>query len=268
MAYDARTLKQTAVFKHVAGFLRERASGRATLDSLRTPKATSTRVTGNGKFDAASGGRDYGDTVLKLALANGSIVVRDYFTPFESAAPERRGSGCRQQWSGPAARSDWQTIPNLLVTAGKEGRIYVIDRDRMGKFQERGDSHAVQTLPQAAGTGAFGAPAYWNGHVYFLGSKDVLKDWAVAGGRLSQQPVASAAVIFTDPGATPTVSANGSKNGIVWVVQTKPGTSEEAARPRCFAPTMPPTSRTSFTTVAKIAGATSLAPHCVSSFRP
>jgi len=124
--------------------------------------------------------------------------------------------------SGPVLLPDQPgNHPHVLVTAGKEGTIYVIDRNHMGKFHEPHGSHAVQTLLNAAGTGAFGAPAYWNRHLYFLASKDVLKDWAVEGGHLSEQPVAAASTVFTDPGATPTVSANGSKNGIVWVVQTK-----------------------------------------------
>ncbi len=46
-------------------------------------------VTGNGKFDATSG-RDYGDTILKLALDNDRLVVRDYFTPHDEATLSKK----------------------------------------------------------------------------------------------------------------------------------------------------------------------------------
>jgi hypothetical protein len=106
----------------------------------------------------------------------------------------------------------------LLTTAGKEGVLYVIDRDRMGHFHAGSDSHAVQTL-KAAGTGGFGAQAYWNGHLYSFGSNDVLRDFAVNAGRLTLAHQGSSK--FIDPGAIPVVSANGAKDGIVWIALTK-----------------------------------------------
>lgn len=219
MSYDARTLRQTAVF-NASPDSAESGIWQGDAALAADNEGNVYAVTGNGKFNASSGGRDYGDTVLKLGLGNSGLVVRDYFTPYNqgylnSTDLDIGSSGAVLLPDQPGGH------PHLLVTAGKEGRIYVVDRDRMGKFHAGSDSHAVQTLPNAAGTGAFGAPAYWNGHVYWHGSKDVLKDWAVTNGRLSEQPVAAASTVFTDPGATPTVSANGSKNGIVWVVRTK-----------------------------------------------
>lgn len=74
---------------------------------------------------------------------------------------------------------------------------------------------------KAAGTGCYGAPAYWNGHLYLFGSDDVLSDFTVAGGRVSAAPVHRGTVRFRNPGAFPSVSANGEKDGIVWVVLTK-----------------------------------------------
>lgn len=219
IVYDARTLAQTAVLNTSPDSSESGIwQGDAALAADREGNVYA--VTGNGAFDAATGGRDYGDTVLKLALTSGGLMVRDYFTP--SNQKHLNAEDLDIGSSGAVLLPDQPgPHPHVLVVAGKEGKIYVVDRDRMGKFQDHNDSHAVQTLPNAAGTGAFGAPAYWNGHVFFLASKDVLKDWAVNGGRLSGKPVAAASTIFTDPGATPTVSANKNRNGIVWVVQTK-----------------------------------------------
>ncbi len=73
------------------------------------------------------------------------------------------------------------------------------------------------------GVESFGAPAYWNGHVNYFLSGDVLRDYRLENGRLSQEPLARGKPQFTDPGATPTVSENGTKNGIVWVLSQKTG---------------------------------------------
>src|SRR6185369_13473899 len=64
-------------------------------------------------------------------------------------------------------------------------------------------------------------PAYWNNHVYILASKDYLADFVLQGGRLSDRPASMGKQRFGNPGATPAVSANGNKNGIVWLIETK-----------------------------------------------
>ena len=219
MAYDARTLAQTAVL-NTSPDSSESGIWQGDAAIAADGEGNVYVVTGNGKFDVASGGRDYGDSVLKLGLTGGSIAVRDYYTPSNQQYLNSRDLDLGS--TGPVLLPD-QTgnHPHVLVVSDKAGRLYVIDRDRMGKFQEQADGHAVQTIPKGAGIGGFGAPAYWNGHLFSLGSRDVLKDWAVRNGQLSAQPVAAASTVFTDPGATPTVSANQSKDGIVWVVQTK-----------------------------------------------
>jgi hypothetical protein len=72
---------------------------------------------------------------------------------------------------------------------------------------------------RSVGGGIFSAPAYWNGHLFYLSHDDALKDFAVQGSRLSSQPVAVAST-SRNTGSTPAVSANGSKDGIVWVIET------------------------------------------------
>ena len=89
----------------------------------------------------------------------------------------------------------------------------------MGKFMPGANPHAVQTVK--VGGGIMGAPAYWNGHLFYLPSNDVLKDFAVQNGRLSNEPVARGKKTIVDPGATPSISANGAEDGIVWVLETK-----------------------------------------------
>ncbi len=220
LAYDTRTLKQTGVFNTSPD------SGESGIWQSDTGIAADRdgavyAMTGNGKFNAAAGGRDYGDSVLKLTFRNGALEVGDYFTPFDEDRLNREdidlGSG------GPVLLPD-QTgpHPHVMVAAGKAGVVYVLDRDRMGGFHAGSDSHALETLRVGAGT--FGAPAYWNGHLYFANRKDVLKDFSVENGKLSSTPAHQGTGQFDHPGAIPTVSANGTKDGIVWLVVSR-GTS-------------------------------------------
>jgi len=218
MAYDPRTLKQLAALVTSPD-----ADDAGIWQSDTGPAADAAGnvfvATGNGAFDAASAsGRDYGDSVLRLVLNGGTLSVHDYFTPSDQAELNAQdgdlGSG------GPLLLPDQPGAHrHLLVLGGKGGGLYVLDRDALGKYRAGKNPHAVQAID--TGKSIFGAAAYWNGHVYALWSDDVLKDFALRDGRLSAKPLARAASAFTDPGATPTVSANGERDAIVWVVQTK-----------------------------------------------
>ncbi len=217
MAYDARTLRQTGVLN-----TSPEAAESGIWQSDTGPAVDSSGnifvATGNGKLDANSGGHDYGDSLLKIATRKSSLNVADYFTPSEEAELNATdgdlGSG------GPLiipGQSGSQA--QLVVVGGKGAVIYVVNRDRMGKFVPGKNPHAVQTIK--VGGGIMGAPAYWNGHLYYFPSNDVLKDFAVQGGRLSPEPVARGNYKIVDPGATPSISADGAENGIVWVLETK-----------------------------------------------
>ncbi len=217
MAYDARTLEQSGVFVTSPD-----ADDAGIWQGDAGPAADAAGnvflATGNGRFDAASGGRDYGDSILRLTANERGIALHDYFTPFDQQRLNSEdgdlGSG------GPLLLPDQPgPHPHLLVLGGKGGTVYVVDRDHLGGFHAGSDSHAVQTF--AAASSVFGAAAYWHGHVFMLWSNDVLDDFALRDGRLSAKPVARAAKKFIDPGATPAISANGAKDAIVWVIQTR-----------------------------------------------
>jgi hypothetical protein len=218
MAYDARTLAQVGVLNTSPD---DEQSGiwQGDTGPCADVEGNLYVATGNGKFDAAEGGRDFGDSVLKLGLTGNNIAVSDYFTPFDqerlNARDKDLGSG------GPILLPDQPGAhPHLLVVAGKGGTVYVIDRDHMGHFHAGTDSQAVQSS-HAAPDETFGAPAYWNHTVYYLFSMDALKAFAVVDGRLKTEPASQANTKFIDPGATPVVSANGEKDGIIWVVKSK-----------------------------------------------
>jgi hypothetical protein len=214
MAYDAQTLAQRAALNvnpdgSEAGIWLSDTGPAADADgNLFVP-------TGNGTFDAAAGGRDYGDSVLKLALEGSSLAIRDYFTPHDQARMSQADADVGS--SGPLLLPD-QPGPHrhLLLQPTKDSTIYVIDRDQMGKFH--GESDDLVQMIRMAGQG-YGAMAYWNGQVFFAASDDNLRDYAINNGRLTLH--ASSTTKFENPGATPSVSADGKKNGIVWVISTK-----------------------------------------------
>src|SRR5580692_10886680 len=177
--------------------------------------------TGNGTFDATSGGRDYGDSVLKLD--GSSLAIRDYFTPFDQADILAGDSDVGS--SGPTLLPDQPGLHrHLLLQPIKGSMIYVIDRDQMGKFRPDGDA-VVQEIRMAGG--GYGAMAYWNGHVFFACSDDWLRDYAIQKGELKLN--AQSNTKFENPGATPSVSANGNRDAIVWAIATK--TWNGAGRP-------------------------------------
>ena len=211
MAYDARSLKQQAIFNASPD-----ADDSGIWEGDTGPAADKAGniflATGNGRFDAGKGGRDYGDSLLKL---NGeSLKLSDYFAPYNAdnldANDSDLGSG------GPMLLPDQPGAhPHLAVVEGKGGVLYLVDRDHLGHWQPGNNSHAVQTM--AVPDGVFGSMAYWNHYVYVLSDGDALRQFAVVDGKLS--PRAASGVRGVS--ATPTLSANGLNDGIVWLLRSK-----------------------------------------------
>ena len=212
MAYDPQTLAQKAVLNvnpdgSEAGiWLSDTGPAADAEGNLFVP-------TGNGTFDAGSGGRDYGDSVLKLD--GSSLAIRDYFTPHNQSRISDADADVGS--SGPTLLPDQPgPHPHLLLQPTKDSTIYVIDRDHMGKYQRDKDA-LLQTVTM--GGGGYGAITYWNGHAFFAASDDNLHDYAIKNGQLTLST--SSTMKFENPGATPSVSANGNKNAIVWAIATK-----------------------------------------------
>jgi hypothetical protein len=214
MAYDPHTLAQKAVLNVTPDgseggiWMSDTGPGADASGNVYVP-------IGNGTFDASSGGRDYGDSILKLALEGSSLAIRDYFTPHDQEQLSRSDSDLGS--SGPLLLPDLpDTHAHLLLQPTKGGAIYVIDRDQMGKFHSDSDA-VVQKITMASG--GYGAIAYWNRHVFFACSDDYLRDYSIEKGQL--KPAAQSSIKFANPGATPSVSANGTKDAIVWAVATE-----------------------------------------------
>jgi hypothetical protein len=178
---------------------------------------------GNGVFNVTNGssGTEYGDCFMKLSTTNG-LALADYFTPWNQFTLQANdtdlGSG------GLLILPDQPgAFPHELLGAGKQGQIYLINRDQMTTGNKHFDAtnvydFVVQTnLGQIKGS--YDTPAYFNGRFYYAGNGDKLKLFSVTNGLLSGTAVSTSSRTFNFPGATPSVSANGTNNGIVWALQ-------------------------------------------------
>jgi len=214
LGYGATSLARTAVFNSTPN-----GSDGGVWQSGAAPSVDAAGniylITGNGTFDINKGGRDWGDSFLKFDAALG---VMDYFTPYDQLKLSNNdldmGSG-----AGLLLPSQSGKFPNEMVSAGKEGFIYVVNRSNMGTF-DASKNRVIQTVRGSA-TGYWSSAAYWNNTVYYSGTDDFLSQYALSKGLLSKSPVYQAPTKF-DRGSTPCVSANGSANGIVWAIERRP----------------------------------------------
>lgn len=176
-------------------------------------------MSGNGTFDANTGGQDYGMSYVKMSTKNGLDVV-DYFTPYNES---EESSEDLDLGSGGAMLLPYLTgakYPYLAVGAGKDGTMYVVNRSDMGHFKASGNTQIVESIPNAfAGHGMYSTPAYWQGYLYFWAPTDVLRVFQMVNGLVSTTTVATGSIVFAPPGATPVVSSNSGSNGIVWAIQ-------------------------------------------------
>jgi outer membrane protein assembly factor BamB len=181
-------------------------------------------LTANGVFETTldSNGfpnqQDYGNSFLKLSTAGGSLSISDYFTMYnevaESSADEDLGSGGEMLL--PDLTDSTNTVRHLMIGAGKDGNIYVVNRDSMGKFNASGNSQIWQQVSGAVPAGIWATPAYFNGTVYYGDVGSNLKAFTIANAKLAAAPQSQTSVQFTYPGTAPSVSANGTSNAIVW----------------------------------------------------
>jgi hypothetical protein len=190
-------------------------------------------ATGNGDYNP--GHLNYAQSLLRL---NQNLTIADHFTPFNWDTLNQTDLDLAA--SAPIVLPDQSGAhPHMLLMTGKEGTIYLVDRDNMGKFQAGSDSQIVQRIQQALPGIVRSAPAYWNGFVYYAagivtnetpgatpdqyGKMDVLRAYKLENGQLSTQPVMKGTQQFFFPGATPWISSNGTSNAIVWAVRNPSG---------------------------------------------
>jgi hypothetical protein len=224
IAYSADTLAQTQVLNVVPNGDRGAiwmSGGAPGVDA----SGNIYMILGNGDFDTtlnSSGfpaNNDCGNCLVKITSTS-PLTLLDYFTPLntvsESDSDTDFGSG--GQLLLPDLVDASGKTRHLAVGSGKDANIYVVDRDNMGKFNGNTDKIYQLISGQLAG-GVYSKPSYFNGTVYYGASGDVIKAFPIVKAMLATAPSSQSVHSFTYPGATPTISANGISNAIVWVVE-------------------------------------------------
>lgn len=216
MGYNAQTLKQVAVWNDTAngihGGIWNSGSG-----FNADVQGNVYVMTGDGTFDANTGGSDYGDSFVRLTpTGTNGLTPADSFTPFNQSYLEANDLDVG---SGGAVIVPTQTgnYPDEIIGGGKEAMIFVVDRDDMGGYSSTTNNN-IQTVADPS-NGFWGSPAYWNGGIYIGGAAGALNRYTLTAGLLSTTPVSHSPTTFAFPGTTPSISANGTKAGIVWAIQ-------------------------------------------------
>ena len=226
MAYNASTLAQTAVLNVTpngsegaiwgagGGFAADSSENIYFLDA-------------NGTFDTTLTAQgfpvngDFGNAFIKLVTTGGQISVTDYFTMYntvsESDADEDLGSGGAMVLPDMTDASG--NVQHLAIGAGKDGNIYVVNRDNMGKFNPNNNKSVYQELSGALAGGIWSNPAYYMGNVYYGAVNNSIRAFKFSQALLGSTPASMTSHQFPYPGVTPSISANGATNGILWAVE-------------------------------------------------
>ncbi|MEX3934140.1 pyrrolo-quinoline quinone [Paraburkholderia phymatum] len=223
ISYSADTLQQTGVLN-----LTPNGTGGAIWMSgagMASDGQSIYFLDANGTFDTtldANGfpvNGDFGNAFIKLSAAIPPKVV-DYFAMSDtltlSQADGDLGSGGALVL--PDLTDASGAVRHLALGAGKDATIYVVNRDSMGKFNASANNVFQQISGQLTGL-EFGMPAYFNNTVYFGSIGDSIKAFGVSGAGLTTTPTSRTPTSFGTPGATPSISANGNANGIVWALE-------------------------------------------------
>jgi hypothetical protein len=223
MAYDPATLAQTSVLNVTPNGSRG-AVWMAGAGPAADAAGNVYLLDGNGTFDTTLDGSgfpsrgNFGNAFLKISTA-GALAVSDYFattdTVSQSNADKDLGSGGVLLL--PDLTDGTGRVRHLAVGAGKDAHIYVVDRDAMGKWNAS-SNQVYQDIAGALGGVVFTKPAYFGGSIYYGASGDAIKAFPITAARVSATPASRTARTFTYPGATPTISAMGSANAILWAV--------------------------------------------------
>src|SRR6202166_1362732 len=218
MGYNAATLAQVSVFNDTPGpgfggiWM---AGGAPAADSGNNLYV----ITGNGNFDGAT---LFGDSFLKLSTPG--LGVLSFFAPADQGALDSGdldfGSGGAtilvDQPSGP--------VQHLAIGGGKEGTLFVLNRDNLGG-NTNNDAGAVQSF--SVGNRIFATPAFWQNTLYIGLDSDHVKSYTFNSttGQFNTSPASQSPSTFGFPGSTPSISSQGTSNGIVWATEKGTGPS-------------------------------------------
>jgi len=189
-------------------------------------------LVGNGTFDATLNSKgfpaegDYGNSFVKLSTRGHKLAVADYFAMNNSAGTaESESSKDTDLGSGgemllPDLKDGSGKVVQLEVGAGKDTNLYIVNRHGMGKYKPN-DAGIYQELLGALPGGVWSSPAYFDNTVYYDSVGHPMKAFPISNAKLASSP-SSQTTSFGYPSVTPSISSDGTTNGIVWAVVAGP----------------------------------------------
>jgi outer membrane protein assembly factor BamB len=180
----------------------------------------------NGSFDTTLNAQgfpnqgDFGNAFLKISTANRQLTVADYFEMSNQAAENSTDTdlGSGGALLLPDLKDASGNTRHLAVGAGKDSNIYVVDRDAMGKFNPS-TNNIYQEIDGVLSGGIWSMPAYFNNTVYYGSVGNNIQAFSISNARLATSPSSQTNNQFEYPGATPSISANGTSNAILWAAE-------------------------------------------------
>src|ERR1700676_1542168 len=215
LSYDAASLSQLAVFNASPdpGVASTGQAGNGLAADAAGNIFVETAETG-APYDVPNGGQTFCNSVLKLAP---NLTVADYFTPGSVAYLNAHDLDLSS--TGELILPDQDgPYPHELIASGKQGIVYVLNRDSLGMFSTN-DSQVLQEVVLESGINyydvLFGSLAYWNNTVYFAPNASPLLAFPLSGGLLGTPLKTSGSY---NGSHSPSISANGNSNGVLWVI--------------------------------------------------
>jgi outer membrane protein assembly factor BamB len=180
----------------------------------------------NGTFDSTLNAQgfpaqgDFGNAFLKISTSNNQLTVADYF---EMSQQSSENSTDTDLGSGgalvlPDMKDGSGNTRHLAVGAGKDQKLYVVNRDSMGKFSANGDN-IYQEIDHVLAEGIWSMPAYFDNTVYYGPVARGIQAFAITNALLGSTPSSQTNTQFEYPGATPSISANGTGSAILWAAE-------------------------------------------------
>jgi hypothetical protein len=175
-------------------------------------------ITGNGGFDATSAtapNNDYGDSFLQIT---GGTTISSYFTPSDQQTDEDNDQDFGSGGSAVVLNVNSGALQHLVIGGGKDGALYLLNGDSMGGLDDSSSSRSRQTFN--IGAGIFATGAFWNNTYYIVPifSPLVAYPFDTSTNMFNVAASTTAGTSMGFPGATPSVSATGNSNGIVWAL--------------------------------------------------
>jgi outer membrane protein assembly factor BamB len=189
-------------------------------------------ATGNGVSPAPGPGTSppgtLSESVVRLQVqADRSLKAADFFSPANAPTLDQRDTDLAS--GGPVGLPDsfgTPSHPHLMVQQGKDGRVFLLDRDSLGgRSQGPGGTDAVVGITGPL-KGQWGHPAVWGGdggYVYVVGnggSLVALHRGVTGSGNPALSVAGSSQDSFPYTSGSPVVTSDGTRSGsaLVWVV--------------------------------------------------